>query len=181
MPRDSRLDSPPTRSSSTRMGGGSGRDAIRSTLRQSVWERTDLQDLGEVQAVRFLAPDVASVAGQFQLQDEEGAALSSGPLQPHRRSEGRPVATGRAATGPPRLQRRRLRTRTDRCGSSNGWSAIGSTRERMARLRPRFAGMRIRSSWFASTRSSSVTNLSSSGTQWIGWGPPSPANPLLEL
>jgi uncharacterized protein (TIGR02246 family) len=33
---------------------------------------------GDVEAVHFLSPDVASVVGRFQLEDEKGAALSSG-------------------------------------------------------------------------------------------------------
>ena len=33
---------------------------------------------GEVEAVHFLSPDVASAVGRFQLEDEKGTALSSG-------------------------------------------------------------------------------------------------------
>ena len=33
---------------------------------------------GDVEAVHFLSPDVASVVGRFQLEDEKGTALSSG-------------------------------------------------------------------------------------------------------
>lgn len=55
-----------------------GRDSIGQHYAKAFGNGPTCKISGEVQAVHFLSPDVASVAGQFQLQDEEGAALSSG-------------------------------------------------------------------------------------------------------
>ena len=55
-----------------------GRDSIGRHYAKAFGNGPTCKISGEVEAVRFLSPDVASVAGRFQLEDEEGTALSSG-------------------------------------------------------------------------------------------------------
>ncbi|AGA25684.1 YybH family protein [Singulisphaera acidiphila] len=55
-----------------------GRDAIGQHYAAAFGTGPTCKISGEVEAIRFLTPDVASVVGPFQLEDEEGAALSSG-------------------------------------------------------------------------------------------------------
>jgi uncharacterized protein (TIGR02246 family) len=55
-----------------------GREAIGRRYAEAFGEGPTCKISGAVEAVHFLSPDVASVAGRFQLEDEKGAALSSG-------------------------------------------------------------------------------------------------------
>ena len=55
-----------------------GRDSIGRHYAEAFGNGPTCKISGEVEAVRFLSPDVASVVGRFQLEDEEGTALSSG-------------------------------------------------------------------------------------------------------
>jgi len=55
-----------------------GRDAIGRHYAEAFGKGPTCKISGEVEAVHFLSPDVASVVGRFQLQDEGGTALSSG-------------------------------------------------------------------------------------------------------
>ena len=54
------------------------RDAIGRHYAEAFGKGPTCKISGEVQAVHFLSPDIASVVGRFQLQDEQGPALSSG-------------------------------------------------------------------------------------------------------
>jgi uncharacterized protein (TIGR02246 family) len=55
-----------------------GREAIARRYAEAFGEGPTCKISGAVEAVHFLSPDVASVAGRFQLEDEKGTALSSG-------------------------------------------------------------------------------------------------------
>jgi uncharacterized protein (TIGR02246 family) len=55
-----------------------GRDSIGRHYAEAFGNGPTCKISGEVGAVRSLSPDVASVVGRFQLEDEEGTALSSG-------------------------------------------------------------------------------------------------------
>lgn len=55
-----------------------GRDAIGRHYAEAFGQGPTCKISGEVKAVRFLSPDVASAVGHFQLEDEEGNALTSG-------------------------------------------------------------------------------------------------------
>lgn len=55
-----------------------GRDAIAQHYAAAFDDGPTCKIAGEVEAVRFLTPDVASVVGRFQLEDEDGTAVSSG-------------------------------------------------------------------------------------------------------
>lgn len=55
-----------------------GREAIGRRYAEAFGEGPTCKISGAVEAVHFLSPDVASVAGHFQLEDEKGTALSSG-------------------------------------------------------------------------------------------------------
>lgn len=55
-----------------------GRDAIGRRYAEAFGQGPTCKMSGAVEAVHFLSPDIASVAGRFQLEDEKGAALSSG-------------------------------------------------------------------------------------------------------
>lgn len=55
-----------------------GRDAIGRHYAEAFDEGPTYKISGAVEAVHFLSPDIASVAGRFQLEDEKGAGLSSG-------------------------------------------------------------------------------------------------------
>ncbi|SIO65802.1 conserved hypothetical protein [Singulisphaera sp. GP187] len=55
-----------------------GRDAIGRHYADAFDNGPTCKIAGEVDTVRFLTPDVASVLGHFQLEDEAGAALSTG-------------------------------------------------------------------------------------------------------
>jgi uncharacterized protein (TIGR02246 family) len=55
-----------------------GRDSIGRHYAEAFGNGPTCKISGAVEAVHFLSPDVASVTGRFQLQDEKGAALSSG-------------------------------------------------------------------------------------------------------
>jgi uncharacterized protein (TIGR02246 family) len=55
-----------------------GRDAIGRRYAEAFGQGPTCKISGAIEAVHFLSPDVASVAGRFQLEDEKGAALSSG-------------------------------------------------------------------------------------------------------
>ena len=55
-----------------------GRDAIGRHYAEAFGEGPTYRISGAVEAVHFLSPDIASATGRFQLEDEKGAALSSG-------------------------------------------------------------------------------------------------------
>jgi uncharacterized protein (TIGR02246 family) len=55
-----------------------GRDAIGRHYAEAFGQGPTYRISGAVEAVHFLSPDIASVTGRFQLEDEKGAALSSG-------------------------------------------------------------------------------------------------------
>jgi uncharacterized protein (TIGR02246 family) len=55
-----------------------GREAIGRRYAEAFGEGPTCKISGAVEAVHFLSPDVASVVGRFQLEDEKGAALSLG-------------------------------------------------------------------------------------------------------
>jgi len=55
-----------------------GRDSIGRHYAEAFASGPTCKISGEVEAVHFLAADVASVVGRFQLEDEKGAALASG-------------------------------------------------------------------------------------------------------
>jgi uncharacterized protein (TIGR02246 family) len=55
-----------------------GREAIGRHYAEAFGEGPTCKISGAVEAVHFLSPDIASVAGRFQLEGEKGAALSSG-------------------------------------------------------------------------------------------------------
>ena len=55
-----------------------GREAIGRRYAEAFGEGPTCKISGAVEAVHFLSPDIASVTGRFQLQDEKGDALSSG-------------------------------------------------------------------------------------------------------
>jgi uncharacterized protein (TIGR02246 family) len=55
-----------------------GREAIGRRYAEAFGEGPTCKISDAVEAVHFLSPDIASVAGRFQLEDEKGTALSSG-------------------------------------------------------------------------------------------------------
>jgi uncharacterized protein (TIGR02246 family) len=55
-----------------------GRDSIARHYDEAFGKGPTYKISGEVETVHFLSPDVASAVGRFQLEDEKGAALSSG-------------------------------------------------------------------------------------------------------
>ena len=55
-----------------------GRDAIGRHYAEAFGQGPTCKISDAVEAVHFLSPDVASVVGRFQLEDDKGAALSSG-------------------------------------------------------------------------------------------------------
>jgi len=55
-----------------------GRDAIGQHYAEAFDQGPTYRISGAVEAVHFLSPDIASVTGRFQLEDEKAAALSSG-------------------------------------------------------------------------------------------------------
>jgi uncharacterized protein (TIGR02246 family) len=55
-----------------------GREAIGRRYAEAFGEGPTCKISDTVEAVHFLSPDIASVAGRFQLEDEKGTALSSG-------------------------------------------------------------------------------------------------------
>ena len=55
-----------------------GRDSIGRHYAEAFGKGPTCKISGAVEAVHFLSPDVASVVGRFQLEDEKGTALSSG-------------------------------------------------------------------------------------------------------
>ena len=55
-----------------------GRDSIGRHYAEAFGKGPTCKISGEVEAVHFLSPDVASAVGRFQLEDEKGTALSSG-------------------------------------------------------------------------------------------------------
>src|SRR5262249_13252279 len=55
-----------------------GRDPIGRHYAKAFGNGPTCKISGEVGAVHFLSPDVASVVGRFQLEDDDGTALSSG-------------------------------------------------------------------------------------------------------
>jgi uncharacterized protein (TIGR02246 family) len=55
-----------------------GREAIGRRYAEAFGKGPTCKISGTVETVHFLSPDVASVAGRFQLEDEKGTALSSG-------------------------------------------------------------------------------------------------------
>ncbi len=55
-----------------------GRDSIGRHYAQAFGNGPTCKISGKVESVHFLSPDVASVVGRFQLEDEKGTALSSG-------------------------------------------------------------------------------------------------------
>jgi uncharacterized protein (TIGR02246 family) len=55
-----------------------GRDSIGRHYAEAFGNGPTCKISGEVEAVHFLSPDVVSVAGRFQLEDEDGTALDSG-------------------------------------------------------------------------------------------------------
>jgi uncharacterized protein (TIGR02246 family) len=55
-----------------------GRDSIGRHYAEAFANGPTCKISGEVEAVHYLSPNVASVVGRFQLEDEKGTALSSG-------------------------------------------------------------------------------------------------------
>lgn len=55
-----------------------GREAIARRYAEAFGEGPTCKISGAVETVHFLSPEIASVTGRFQLEDEKGAALSSG-------------------------------------------------------------------------------------------------------